>query len=538
MTSPSALPSITTTGSNTAVNVSPAQVAAGSAPVSALNAEHPEVAEYKRTWALLDLLYEGGDRIRKNPELVLRRKAKEIEELYRGRKDAITYQNVLGGGIDYYLASIFERDPDLDVAAPQPDGSSQAIDLPPQQKTYYDAFRKNADRQGTSLTDMFREVLRHLLLYQRSWLLIDLPTPDTPPLTLGEQQRAGLLDAYLCRYDVFQVVNWGETQSHELDWVVIRVARAEQQFLRKPLNVESWYYFDRTTFRTYERRSEGNDKLPENATLVAGPGPHALADLAIVPVIKVEVPKGLWLANRVLPQVLEHLNTDNEYGHALRQTNLSVPVISGNFNENPSLSEGGYLKIPAGAQFSWTEPPGNSFQRSEFRVAALREEIYRQMYLMAQGRSAVDTPAVQSGYAKQLEMRPAAHVQNYLGDTLRVAMEHVLNLVTHIRQDRLKWSVRGFDFTEDQADVELQRGTAFMGLQVQSPTAQRENQKRVVRARFKDSPPELIDQMCKEIDASLTAEQKAEADKVLQQQMMTAQFEQNMTEGSEPAKKE
>src|SRR5215471_4827502 len=144
-------------------------------PVDSLNREHPIVSEYKKTWALIALLYEGGAKIKASAEVVLRRKAKELEELYRARKEALTYQNVLGSGVDYYLACIFESEPEMDTGFRQPDGSIEGGELAADQKAFYDAFKKNCDRQTNSFVQMFRDVLLDVLLYRNSWILLDLP---------------------------------------------------------------------------------------------------------------------------------------------------------------------------------------------------------------------------------------------------------------------------------------------------------------------------------------------------------------------------
>lgn len=498
----------------------------GSVEVSKLEAKHPDYTENKATWDLIKLLYAGGDKIRKEASRVLQQRAKEMQELYQERCNILTYQNILGSGIDYYLAAIFGQAPEYD-AYEKDDPEATPVELQAEDKQFWNKFRTNCDRKNDSLTYLFRNVLRDALLYQTAWILIDLPMPEIQPSTLLEQQQYGYLDPYVVEYCVTEVTNWGEDEFGGLEWVIIHTTALKQQFLQKPVQIDRWYHFDKQQFSVYERKGESGKEPSKTAQLIAGPGPHALAEIGQIPVYRMRLPDGLWIANRVLPQVIEHLNQDNVYGYALRKANLAMPVISGPMNETPVLSEAGYLKIPAGCTFGWTEPAGISFERSERRVESLREEIYRQMYLQAQGRSSQATPMMSSGYSKQLDMVPSVHVQNYLGDELVKAMEWIMNSASAIRQDGLEWSIRGFDFKDDLTDFELGRAQQFVALQVTSPTAERENQKRVVRARFKDSEPQLINTMCDEIDKAPTSMERQQEQQAQQDAMMQQQFEAN-----------
>jgi hypothetical protein len=498
----------------------------GTVDVTKLEQKHPEYLENQETWNLIQLLYCGGDKIRREAARVLQRRAKEIQELYQERCSILTYQNILGSGIDYYLAAIFGQQPECD-AHQEDDPEAKIVELAPDDKKFWDDFRENCDRKNDDLTYFFRDVLRDALLYRTSWILIDLPMPAIQPSTLLEQESQGLLDPYLVQYSVCEVTNWGEDEFEGLEWVLIHTVALNQAFLQTATKTDRWYYFDKQNFSVYERKGVVGKDPPKTANLIAGPAPHALSQEGQIPVYRFRLPEGLWLANRVLPQVMEHLNQDNIYGYALRKSNLAMPVISGPMNETPVLSEAGYLKIPAGCTFGWTEPGGVSFERSAQRVESLREEIYRQMYLQPQGRSSRATPMMASGYSKEMDMVPSAHVQNYLGDELIKAMQWVLNAASDIRQEGLDWDVRGFDFKDDLTDFELARAQQFTALQITSPTAERENQKRVVRTRFKDANPPLLNTMCQEIDDTPTLMEQQQAQQDKQDQMMNAQFQAN-----------
>lgn len=474
--------------------------------VSELDYKHPWTHEYFNLWGKLSLLYQGGDAMCRAAADFLTRRPKELSEIFAARCAEFSYQNILGAGVDWYLASMFLAEPEIDYMQDTAAGP-QEINLPAEQKSFYDSFQKNCDRRRTNFVTFFRDALKSMLLYESAWVLVDLPKPSEPPATLADQKRLGLIDPYVVRYEPSQVLNWGEDQFGVLQWVVIKVQSDVQEFLSvKPKVSMRWYYFDRQQYAIYEAISEKN-KGPKEAQLIDS-GPHALAMYERVPVHRLQVPPGLWLANRVYPQVREHLNTDNRLGWALKMAALAMPVVIGNVTETPVLSEAGYLKFPENTLFDWTEPQGTSWMHLAERINVLREEIYRQMYLMAQGRSAADSPTVQSGYAKQLEMTPSGEIENLFGAVLREGMINVLRDVAAIRGDQIDFYVRGFQFLDKPIAEEINDGMAYKSAMVPSPTGEKENYKRIARARFPNSNPTMMTVIEEEIDAAPTDEEK------------------------------
>ena len=493
-------------------------------PITALDQKHPEWTLNKEAWDACETLYRGGVLIRQQASKFLRKRPKELPDVYAFRCSMFSYENILGSGIDYYLASVFRKQPEIDFKLRGPDGLLYDVtDIPDDARAYYLKFQEDCDTNGTRITDFYRNVLKNMLLYQKSWVLFDLPN-ESSPVSRWDQQN---LMPHLVGFGPQQVTNWGEDEHGNLEWVVIRTETERREWLKPSMKVTRWYKFDQQYYEIYEATSSpgmGNADV-QTAKLIDG-GFHALAETGKVPVLRVEVPEGLWLANRVLPQVLDHLNSDNSYAFALYMANLAMPVIIGKAQNTITLSEAGYLQLPEGSTLTWTEPVGTSFERSHQRVASLREEIYRAMYLMPQGRSSEATASVQSGYSKFMEMAPSAEIQNLLGDIIRVSMERVLNFAAVVRDDEVVFSVRGFSATLEPALEEIQEATGFMSLNVRSETALKENEKKAIRARFTDASSSMLDKMMLEVDEAPTmAELQTQQDQA-QQDQFSQQFQQ------------
>lgn len=520
----------------------PATPGAALVPVATLNAKHGYHQLFSSTWEDLDVLYQGGRVLQMQADRFLIKKPHEMPDVYATRLQRFTYHNLLGLAIGFYLSKLFEENPEIDIkengvtlsdpneeaaknAAAPPDGTAKVPDKktdPEVWDFYIDNFLKDCDGAKQTYVDFMRDAMRQALLFRRCFVLIDLPPEVQKAQNAGEQNMRPMLRLY----DPRQALNWDSDAAGNLKWIVFRVETTQHQFLQADVVVRRWYYFDRLEFMVYEWRSDNPTRGTTDGTDTAAlidQGPHSMADyvdpdstqLGRVPVYTFELPDGMWLAHRVFLPVIDHLNTDNSLGWALFNANLAVPVITGPAEYQPTLTEVGYIYIREGT-FSWAEPSGTSFDHSQKRIENLREEIFRLMYLQAQGRSSKASASAQSGYSKELDMAPAGDALKFLGDSTRAAMQIILELVAAIRQEKaLTFDVRGFDFDDEEVLPEIEATAGAQALSIRSETFAREIEKQLIRRYGKDWNPELLMLCCKEID---DAPSKAELDEQQQQQ--------------------
>jgi FKBP-type peptidyl-prolyl cis-trans isomerase (trigger factor) len=144
-------------------------------------------------------------------------------------------------------------------------------------------------------------------------------------------------------------------------------------------------------------------------------------------------------------------------------------------------------------------------------IQAIREEMYRQLYLQAQGRSSAATPSAQSGYSKELDMAPARDVLRALGDMLRNHMRAVIEDVAAARGDQVTVDIRGFEFAEGDDPDQIKAAQAALELGIPSPTLEREIQKRIARYLLRDANQSVIQAVEAEIDAAPTREERQAA---------------------------
>jgi hypothetical protein len=512
--------------------------------VTKLNAQQPEYASLRGAYDDFSTLYEGGKAIRDRVTQFLRKRPKELSDVYTVRQQNFSYTNLLGNIVGWYEAAVFKQAPQIVKKQAGAKGDA-ALKIPGEVETFCAAFEKDCDQGGTSFVDFWPQVLESLLLYRSAYVLVDLPgASDDAPLSLGAQVRTGRLNPFLAAYDPTSVVNWECDARGNLEWAVLYMRCVEQKILDHAKQVDYWYIFDRQQVALYERevRSDEN-RTPEDATatLAAGyPRPHALADQNRVPLRKITVPKGLWLANRVYLPLLNHLNLDNSLDFGLFQSNLAQLVIEdgtmGNYEDKPASgapvsSEVGYHHLPNGGKMYYLEPEGRSYAASQTRIDNLEERIYKACYLQDQARTNSSTPTAQSGISKAMDKTPSRDAMCALGDLIRGAMQAVYQDALSVRGfTEIEADIRGLDFS-DKASAEdldlLERGQA---IPVNSKTFEREVGKKTARVTLPDMNPDTLRVIDAEIDANPTPSEQQAAQEAQQRQDMIAKFSQSFSD--------
>ena len=140
---------------------------------------HPEVAENATYNENLTLLYKGGKMLKDNATRFLVRHSEELSSAYISRVGKLNYDNILATITSWYSSKLFENDLEFDFKA------TGASNLPASTDGYYSNFIEDCDPMDSSLQQFFEKVAVEVLVYGRSFYLIDLPKLEVAPtLTL------------------------------------------------------------------------------------------------------------------------------------------------------------------------------------------------------------------------------------------------------------------------------------------------------------------------------------------------------------------
>lgn len=467
--------------------------------VSSLNSCHPEYRRDRTEWMILQLLLKGGDMLRSNAQLVLIPRPKEDPSVFDARIKRFSYQNILKTAVGWYLSEMFKIEPRVEFNSDDD----------------FSWFLANCDGAGLGLVDFFKSVYESVFVCGKSPILVD--GPEGFAANLQDERDKGLNKPYLVRFDPLSLINWETDQCGNYNWVVLKTVNEVTSFLKKGVVRTCWYYYDRKEFRVYqldqEMREDGKaaDPSPEARATLVREGLHMLAHANQVPVHCAKFLDNSWLGESAYLLLLDHLNQDNTYGWALFMSNLAMPVIIGNVTSvDMNISETGYLILPDGAKYDWSEPKGTSFTQSASRVETLREECFRSMYLMAQGRSSKATPAAQSGRSKEVDMVPARDVLSGHGDAIRHSMRTVATMVkeaysrSKVTSAGEQPQILGFEFFEDMTTEEAFAVQSILNMEVPSRDFEISLYKKIIRRWTRDENPDDVKKMFQQVEAGPT----------------------------------
>jgi hypothetical protein len=446
-------------------------------------------------------LYRGGELLKQNATEYLARRQKEPVGVYQERLSHVFYENYVGSIIDWYLASVFRREPVI-----LPEGDDEAG------RAFLNQFVEDCDTRGTTLAEFFRSALRDSMVYGTAYAVLEFPRVSEQAKTRAEEDASGASRAYLVPYTPDQVINWSLDERGNYEWVVLRTQMVKQKSVADTQRVEvtRWYYYDRENFRVYQRERVANgwgigvgiDVVGDKAgdiTLV-DEGRHAMANQSRVPFFAFKATEGLFLMEKASLLQLEHFNKSNALSWALTLGLFATPVIYTDREWSQVVGEAYYIQLGPNDKFGWTEPEGKVYQIAADNLVRLKEEIYRVCYLLAQ--SGGPSSAQQSGLSKQRDFAITQEVLRACGDWVKDSLKRLLGALLTVRQDRIGVDVSGVDefdlgdFSSEIADAEK-----LLALGIPSDTLNKQVRKKLAFQYLSDLRQGMKERIGQEIEA-------------------------------------
>jgi hypothetical protein len=433
----------------------------------------------------------GGEQLRENASEYLVPRQKEPAEVYRERLSRVFYENYLGSIVDWYVATLFRREPLILL-----EGDDDRA------KNFLNEFAEDCDCKATSITEFLRKQMIEALICGVSYVMIDFPRNAGRAATRAEEDARGAARAYLVDWTADQLINWNYDEAGTFDWVVLR-----QTNLRKPslsdagwVKETRWLYYDKERFQVY-RRTEGEGSQPIE---LIDEGLHGLAGRKRVPLFEVRLPEGLWLMNKAGLLQLEHFNKSNALSWALTMGLFATPVVYSDRDWDQIVGESYYIQLGQQDRFGWTEPEGKVFQIAADNLKRLQEEIYRVCYLLSQAGGPLTSGAPVSGISKHRDFSITQEVLRAYGDVVKETTKRILRTIVEVRQDRLAVDVSGLDeFDIGDFSGELADAERLLALGIPSATMKRQVFKKLATKYLSDVRQEVKDQIGREIDEGM-----------------------------------
>ena len=450
--------------------------------------EHEEYTKSLRSWRTARCLYYGGDTLKDNAELYLTRRQKEPLEVYRERLAASYYENYIGSIIDWYLAALFRREPAILTQG----GEAETLE-------FLARFVENCDRRSTNISEFLRLMLRDAMLFGKSYVVVDFPRSDGHLKTRADEVEAGADQAYLVRCDPEQVVNWEYDVDGNLSKVSVKVSGGQKAGYDRWSSDRSYriYEYSKHVVRIAEVTETDEGKTEFR---MVEESPHCLSRLGVVPVLRFELPHGLWLMERAGNVQLEHYNKANALSWALSMGLYATPVVYSDREWNQITGDSYFIQLSPEDRFGWTEPEGKVYQIAADNLERLKAEIFRVCHLSFQSGWS-GTGVRQSGLSKQRDFQVTHEVLRAYGDWTKGVVKSVLQLILAARDESVRIDVSGMDqFDIGEFSSELADAERLLSMNIASPTLQKQVHKKLALQFLSDMRQEVKDKIADEIE--------------------------------------
>ena len=450
-------------------------------------------------YAELEDLYEGGYQIAKNAKKYLPRLANEHVDMHGDRCKSASYMPYMGQIVDQLTAWLFTDELTVQAApdAENPDTPGELPDV-----DFYGAFASDADLTGVSFSDMVQRIAPMALLKRRALVGVDFPKIQDDVLrdlaSLADEDKLGAGRAYLYSIPIEQLINWDRHTDGTFKWVILnRITQPQAGPLEpadtiveefkvwtlSPLGKAHWDVF---------RIAYDPKKVPKDKTEVplVESGETIFAH---IPIVEIELSKGLWVGNKIGTMVKEHFQRRSTLIASELRSLYEIPVVKFGpeigaaqgeipsvIQQNPGrgmdpveqFMRKGFVPIGAGDDLKFVGPSGAAYAIVDSELADLKDEIFRVVHLMAASVSNNKSAALgRSGLAKQQDKLDTAIVLTAIGSDLRRFALRVYGLISAARSEDVVWHAKGLDdYESEDRELLLEEAMQVDAINIPSPT--------------------------------------------------------------------
>jgi hypothetical protein len=459
-------------------------------------------------WTLLDCLYEGGFAIASDPKQLAHMLPMHVNEssaLHDERKKAATYINYLGDIVDFFAAQLFTKT--LTVLP-----GEQGVDM-----TRYIEFAEDADGKGETLQQLMARCFITAALTSKAIVAVDFPRNVEPAASLLEEQATGADRPRAFWIDPRSLLDWKKDDRGRFEWAILRRFLVERDtpsdsrnILREQFKV--WSMVDGfAAWETWEhKRKKGDDPPHENHELrLVDAGTTSFLR---VPLLEFELPKGLWIGNKIGPQCLEHFRRRTTLVASQQKSLMAIPVLklgpeigaprapqpseaqqdpSRGSNPKGQFDQKGWVRIGAGDDLSFAEPKGGAYEVEAKQLDRLVDEIFRVSHLMAQSVAATSQALSRSGQSKSEDRGATEVVLEALGDRIGKFAIRIYDTIAETLGDDIFWKAQGLsDFKLRDRALVVDEATKVGQIKIPSKTFKRNYLTQVALRLLEDTTTE------------------------------------------------
>ena len=518
----------------------------------ALKDRHPEYDPV--VWSEIWCLYKGGYAIMRRAKDFLLQLDGETPKRYADRLRLVAYVGYLAEIVDFFRASLFNAELQVTQAVDAKDKTTPGEE--PNKPDFWQQFADDADLQRTPFSQVMGTAVRDALLKRRALIQLDMPAATTQARSRAEEKQAGTDRVYAYNVDLECLIDWKCDDYGRFEWVLLYETSNERKQPDKPRRgtLHTW------TLWTLDL-PEGMTELPPPTT--PGKASGAIArwrrfefqeteekkleavqpdeDIPTVdegttsfdriPLIRLELPEGLWAGNYLGPLAREHWARRSMLVGAEGRHMTSLPYVSLSGDDDGLGAEaltgearkalrdqfGDAPTVPGTIQYA--EPTGMAYEVVDKQLDKLKDEMFRIAHQMAMSVDNSSSSMKRSGTSKQQDKKDVAVVLGALSTHVKDAAEEVYEVAAIARAEAdVVWEARGLDrFVDtDRGEVVEEATAAPIILEaIPSPTFKKQYLSQLAEKLAPNIDPVTQDTIRDEIEDGVDAHQELD-DKTLE----------------------
>jgi len=407
-----------------------------------LNQRHPS-ANVDRLCEL-EALYEGNEKLEALHAKLLPQRERERPSRYALRLKEAQYRNYLGPIIDFFASMLFVSR----TVSKAKDEKGANVEDPGE---FWSKFREDCDRGGTDLDDHFKATLTDAMKGGAGWLRLHQHNDGGGPPTDGADFEArGLGFCWIEKLDGRRVLDWELGEDGRLEWAMThkREQRRTGVSSSRKTVVETWEFLTRESVETYRFTWDIDKGVPPPVTEVPRLGEPVPHRFQAVPLVCLDLPAALWVANRLRSPQLAHFRKLNAQAWSIAATCYAMREY---FVKDPELFEqqisgAGYEQVlHQEDKAQWSSPDGAHFAALDTEIKAEKDEIFRIAHQMALGVENNAAAVGRSAESKASDAESTRVVLVAFSRIVRETIEYALDLISVARGEKFTWSVEGLD---------------------------------------------------------------------------------------------
>jgi len=460
-----------------------------------LDQKNPEYNEIRTK--KLELLYEGGEELKRNASLFIKREIMEANDTsYQARLQNVYYQNYVAKIINSYNSDTFSKPFNVTPAADATDITTPGMDIEKTEEGFWKDFAENADLQGHSFEQVLSCLNKSSLITKRAYIGIDFPKLDTQPDTLLEEEILGANRAYIFDIPILSITDWNIDDYGNYRWIIIKdvqIPRKDWKSRRdkKIITFKVWQRDDETgliSYKTYQliKKATATPNAKDICSLIEEDD----VSFNQIPVICHCQPTELWLGGLIAGLAEEHLTRRSALIYSMNKSLFAIPIYTQGpefvRNELSAIKENEYrgldtvsqmkgkgaAVIAGGDKLEYLEPKGACYTIVDEQLKELVNSMHDVCNQMNLAGSLNKTAVDRSGLSKMMDnISKEIVLSTYGRNAARTAIK-IYNLIAAARGEKnIIWTPKGLsDYKIVDVDQSLNQINTFQTLKQVVPS--------------------------------------------------------------------